>query len=58
MWCRNRSQRRFLHRKSSLSHAQLDVESYILFAFGLVAYGEMAKEGEISGTLTYILEDP
>jgi hypothetical protein len=30
----------------------------VLFAFGLVAYGEMAKEGEISGTLIYILEDP
>ena len=25
----------------------------LLFAFGLVAYGEMAKEGTISGTLTY-----
>ena len=36
MWCRNRSQRALLHRKSSLSHAQLDIESYILFAsFGL-----------------------
>ena len=31
MWCRNRSRRRFLHRKSSLSHAQLDIESYISF---------------------------
>jgi hypothetical protein len=25
----------------------------LLFAFGLVAYGEMAKEGTMSGTLTY-----
>ena len=25
----------------------------LLFAFGLVAYGEMAKEGKLSGTLTY-----
>ena len=25
----------------------------LLFAFGLVAYGEMAKEGTLSGTVTY-----
>jgi len=25
----------------------------LLFAFGLVAYGEMAKEGSLSGTVTY-----
>jgi hypothetical protein len=26
----------------------------LLFALGLVAYGEMAKEGTLSGTVTYV----
>jgi hypothetical protein len=54
MWCRNRSQKAFLHRKSSLSHAQLDIEPYTLFAsiglkFGINLYMIITIRGKIGG---------